>query len=568
MITEANTMFRINKCLLGAISFIFILGAYPPAHAASRGDQVSRTEAEKWRKDLRFMAQEMPKRHKNLFHTMTREQFNEAVKKLDERIPSLARHQIIVELARIVTMVRDGHTGIQGFFYGSKIGFRYYPIALYLFKDGLFVYAADPQYANVVGGRVVRIGNASVEEAINAVKELVFRDNEMTIKERVPLLLTTPEILNAVGLIDDMTKARFVIERQGKQQTIELNPINSQRLTNDNWALGQRFSKLPGWIDARGASSRTPLYLKSPENYFWFEYLEDSRTVYVQYNDVSNKDNETVADFAKRVFAFVDTHPVDRFVLDLRWNTGGNNYLNKPLLLGVIKSNKIDQRGKLFTIIGRRTFSAAQNLVNDLENYTNAIFVGEPTAGYPNFYGDAVGIELPNSQIIVRVSTLWWQDLDSRITRQWTGPHVFIELTSEDYRTNSDPVMQTILKYVPKKELAELLMEALSAKDAPLAAKLYREFKADSTNAYVDTERSINNLGYRLLGMKRWEQAIEIFKLNVESYPQSPNAYDSLAEAYFMNGNKELAVKNYERSLELNPANSNAVEKLKNLKAK
>ncbi len=59
----------------------------------------------------------------------------------------------------------------------------------------------------------------------------------------------------------------------------------------------------------------------------------------------------------------------------------------------------------------------------------------------------------------------------------------------------------------------------------------------------------MNNLGYRLVGMKRLEHAIEIFKLNVESYPQSANAYDSLAETYMMNGNKELAIKNYERSL-------------------
>ena len=67
--------------------------------------------------------------------------------------------------------------------------------------------------------------------------------------------------------------------------------------------------------------------------------------------------------------------------------------------------------------------------------------------------------------------------------------------------------------------------------------------------------------------MKGLEHAVEIFKLTVDSYSQSANAYDSLAEAYLVNGNKELAIKNYERSLELNPANSNAVEMLKNLDA-
>jgi len=515
---------------------------------------IGKTEAENWREDLRFMAQEMPKRHKNLFHTMTRQQFDEAVKRLDERIPSLSRHQIIVEMARIVAMVRDGHTSIRGLLYDAKVGFRYYPITLYLFKDGLFVYAADPQYANTVGGRIVKIGDAPVEEAISTVKDLVFRDNEMTVKERVPLFLTTPEVLHAVGLIGDMEKARFVIERQGKQETIELKPVNAQRLSDNNWALGQRFSKLPNWIDARSPSSPTPLWLKSPENYFWFEYLEDSRTMYVQYNDVANKDNESVAEFARRVFAFVDTHPVDRFVIDLRWNTGGNNQLNKPLLLGIIKSNKIDQRGKLFTIIGRRTFSASQNFVNDLENYTNTLFVGEPTAGNPNFYGDATSIVLPNSELTVRVSTLWWQDLDSRETRKWTGPHIAVELSSTDYFTNNDPAMKTILGYVPKKELSEMLMERLSKNDVASAIKSYRAFKSDSVNAYVNTENSINSLAYRLIEINRLAQAIEIFKLNVESYPQSANAYDSLAEAYMKNGNKELAVKNYKSVSEKSPS--------------
>src|SRR5262245_9702 len=356
-------------------------------------------EAENWRDDLRYMAQEMPKRHRNLFHTTTRERFDAAVRQLDGRIPRLERHQIIVEMARIVATVGDGHTAVQGLLYGDKVGFRYYPIALYLFKDGLFVYAAAPPYSSTVGWKVTRIGKAAADDAARAVSDLVCRDNEMAIKERVPLLLTTPEILHAVGLIDDMERASFVVEREGKTETLELKPVEGPRPSNDNWALGQRFSRLPDWVDARDPSSPVPLWLRRPEDYFWFEYLDDSKTAYVQYNDVSDKTGETVAAFSKRLFAFVESHPVERLVLDLRWNTGGNNYLNKPLLLGLIKSGQVAQRGKLFVLIGRRTFSAAQNLVNDLEAYTSAVFVGEPTAGRPNFYGDPARIVLPHSGI-------------------------------------------------------------------------------------------------------------------------------------------------------------------------
>jgi hypothetical protein len=546
---------------------VFVLTAV--AQTGGKVDRLSQSEVEKWREDLHYMAQEMPKRHKNLFHTMTREEFMSAVRNLDRRIPNLSRDEVIVGVARIVAIVHDGHTGVRGLLYGSQIGFQYYPIGLYLFQDGLFVYAADPQYAGLVGGRVIAIGNHTTEQAIDKVKSLVFRDNEMTIKERVPLLLTTPEVLHAVGITDKTGTTSFVVKQRDKQVRVDVKPVKGPRPSNDNWALGQRFSRLPEWIDVRDtALAATPLWLKQPEDYFWFQYLEDSRTLYLQYNDVANKADETVADFAKRVFAFVDAHPIDRFVIDLRWNTGGNNYLNKPLLLGIIKSPKIDQRGKLFAIIGRRTFSAAQNLVNDLQKYTNVLFVGEPTASNPNFYGDATTIVLPNSAINVGVSTLWWQDLDPRITRSWTAPDIAVEIASEDYKSNNDPAMKLILNYVPKPDITDLLMQALSVDQLADAIKLYRSFKTERINAYVDTEARMNNLGYRLIRMKRFEQAIEIFRLNVESYPESSNAYDSLAEAYMLNGNKELAIKNYEISLRLNSRNSSAAEMLRKLKAR
>ena len=70
------------------------------------------------------------------------------------------------------------------------------------------------------------------------------------------------------------------------------------------------------------------------------------------------------------------------------------------------------------------------------------------------------------------------------------------------------------------------------------------------------------------MSAKRVKDAIEVFKLNVEEHPQSWNTYDSLGEAYVIDGNTELAIKNYERSLELNPENKNGIEQLKKLKGK
>ena len=78
----------------------------------------------------------------------------------------------------------------------------------------------------------------------------------------------------------------------------------------------------------------------------------------------------------------------------------------------------------------------------------------------------------------------------------------------------------------------------------------------------------MNIFGYQLLQMKKNTEAIEFFKLNVEAFPQSSNVYDSLGEAYMINGDNELAIKNYEKSVELNPQNASGIEALKKLKAK
>ena len=95
----------------------------------------------------------------------------------------------------------------------------------------------------------------------------------------------------------------------------------------------------------------------------------------------------------------------------------------------------------------------------------------------------------------------------------------------------------------------------------------YHEMRAESEKGsdIKITERDINELGYHLLHGDLLKEAIEIFRLNVAEYPNSWNAYDSLGEAYIKNGDKELAIQNYNKSLELNPQNENAKLILKKL---
>jgi CubicO group peptidase (beta-lactamase class C family) len=99
----------------------------------------------------------------------------------------------------------------------------------------------------------------------------------------------------------------------------------------------------------------------------------------------------------------------------------------------------------------------------------------------------------------------------------------------------------------------------------PDAIERYRKIKREKPDDGTVAEDRLNNLGYSLMQQTRVAEAIALFKLNVEFYPNAWNTYDSLGEAYMTNGDKELAITNYKKSLELNPGNVNGAAILKKL---
>jgi outer membrane protein assembly factor BamD (BamD/ComL family) len=120
--------------------------------------------------------------------------------------------------------------------------------------------------------------------------------------------------------------------------------------------------------------------------------------------------------------------------------------------------------------------------------------------------------------------------------------------------------------YDTRVSIAETLSKTIDTAGIDQAIKQYRDLKASSVSkTYNFDESELNNLGYKLLRASKYKDAIQIFQLNIEAYPNSANPYDSLGEGYMDDGNKALAILNYERSLQLNPKNHNAVLMLQKL---
>jgi tetratricopeptide (TPR) repeat protein len=110
-----------------------------------------------------------------------------------------------------------------------------------------------------------------------------------------------------------------------------------------------------------------------------------------------------------------------------------------------------------------------------------------------------------------------------------------------------------------------LMFKAIVKSNAETVLTEYR--KRQAKNNVSLTEDEINRLGYQLLRLKRTRDAIAVFIQNTIDFPRAYNTWDSLAEGYMIDGDKQSAIRYYKKSLELNPDNTNAVQKLKELGA-
>jgi Flp pilus assembly protein TadD len=128
-------------------------------------------------------------------------------------------------------------------------------------------------------------------------------------------------------------------------------------------------------------------------------------------------------------------------------------------------------------------------------------------------------------------------------------------------------VPQLKAAYNPRKSIAETLSATIGSSGIDRAVQQYHELETAAPATYNFDEDELNALGYQLIRTKNFKGAVRILQLNVEAYPQSSNAYDSLGEAYMDNGNKPLAIANYRKSLELNPKNKNGAVMLQKLNA-
>jgi hypothetical protein len=368
-----------------------------------------------WKEDLDVLARELPARHKNLFFTLKQDQFAREIASIAEGLPRSSDPEIRVALTRLVASVGNAHTSIN-----ALSGAPVYSLRFEQFPDGFYVVAAAPENREAIGARVISVGGEPTDTVAKRLRPLIPMETPLMEKVDAPGLLRNAWAIGAV-------KTEFRLEKDGRQWNLALES-----------ATETTMPKL------EPAQFPIPLYLSDRASAYWFRYLEDTKTFYIQYNRCVSDPSKPFSDFTREAMAAADQHAVERVIIDLRHNGGGNSEVIKPLVAALKARPKLRQPGRLFVLVSRHTFSSAFMAELQLKHELQASIVGEASAQRPNSYGDVRTFQLPNSKLVVRYCTKYFR-LDPHGDPDALLPDIPVDLTAQDYFAGRDPVLARVL---------------------------------------------------------------------------------------------------------------------------
>lgn len=388
---------------------------------------------EGWRYDIKLLDRELRRLHYAPYLYVSPAERDKTIKTLLNQVPKLSNEQIITEIYRYTASFGDGHTAI-----------RMNPVqrprlTTFWFEEGIFITGVAPEHKELLGARIVGVQGDPVAKVLEKMNPLMSGENSQRTLALGGNFVTNPVLLKGVG---------YPIEKGVVDLDVELLDGTRKKVSVPS---SDKFQPDATWTSAD--PSPAPDYLKNRSTPYWFSIDAEKKRLYFQYNAVENGGGEPIPVFAARMFKEAEEKGVTHVIVDVRWNGGGNTFLSTPFLKGFIANPKFSAPGGMYVIIGRNTYSAAQNFTTDLTRYCAPTFVGEPTGSSPNFIGESIRFTLPYSGMNGTVSDLFWQRSWPMDGRNWIPADLPAPPTFKAYRAGIDPALEAINAFENRKEM-------------------------------------------------------------------------------------------------------------------
>lgn len=388
--------------------------------------------------DLAYLIEEAQRMHASPDRPAYSDAFLTDAENIRTSIASSTDLEFYVNLMRLVAKLNDGHSAIYGPDQDSPLAIEsaILPLKFYLFDEGLFIVdgiAAADVYA---GYQVLSFGALAAADLMDQLSQLRGVDNAMTWQWMGPqFYLNRMELLNYLGASSSMETMRLTLKSPA-------GDIAEVEITAGEYQIQRKLGPSPA------ATGEIPLYLQQVNRNFWLQDIPENDALYFQFNQVRDDGNEFITEFSTRLIDRLNSGSVHNLIIDVRHNNGGNNSLLVPLVQALISFEQQSDENRLYVITGRNTFSAAQNFINHLDKWTDAIFVGEPSSSSPNFVGEETNVFLPYSRIRGSISTQYWQDSVPGDDREWIAVDIPVPVKATDYFLNHDAALAEIYRLI------------------------------------------------------------------------------------------------------------------------
>jgi hypothetical protein len=353
------------------------------------------------------------------------------------------------------TMYVDGRVGPDGMIKAPGFDLTL-PIATNPFFDGLYVTAAKGEGAPLLGARITRVDGVAIEKILRSF-EAMWPGNNPTRAHHDADLIPRPAVLRGARLARPAgVSAPVTVEAEMHGSLVKavlrpradaregLVPLPRKPFPIETWRPGQASN----FVHAEG------------------------HTLVISFDRLFGS-KESILGFVREAFEAMESPALERIVLDLRRNDGGDNRLGEGLRKHLERS-RFNRPGGLYVLIGPHTFSAAQNLTSRIERETWAVFVGEPSGASPNHEGDARPFQ--GAGFSAYVSTLPWFDSHPYDKRIWTMPDLLVPLRFADWTAGRDRAMEAAFAHVNDQPLDDLGDQHTNYSDRPSQKAEWKPF--------------------------------------------------------------------------------------------
>jgi len=469
---------------------------------------------------------------------------------LKSRIDSLTDSAVMLGIAALVARLDDGHTrltlpmalpvGLSDAHSETKrpsdpaLELDRLPILVAPYGEDFHVTATRADLRHLLGARLVAIDGVPVAEAVERLRPLAHGENDLWRDRIVADRLTIPEVLAWAGIVDEMP-VRVDVERAGGIESFALAPLGDEA---------------GDWVHLRSVATEVPALWADEDSQYGFEVLGDA--LYFRFDRSAYDRDRPPPGFVRSMEAARQEHSLDRLIVDIRRNTGGNASWNLPYLRWIIGHPEFDRWGHLYVLIGRDTFSAASLFVNELEQHTRVLFVGEMTGSSPDHYGDARKIRLDNSGLTVRVSTIHWKNWLAGEFRDGIRPHVPAPPDFDALLDGRDTTLEAAMNH-EFTSVAETMETLFAAGDVNSAAVMAVKAAADP-NRDPQLLVAMLDAGERHLEAGNDDVARYFFLLAETGFSEDPRPFHGLGRVALDAGDDDAARGYFETALERDPA--------------